>query len=383
MNETFTENYIDYRDTSRFVAIRDITHSMGLVEDQLETSQVVPSKVALLVSESTEKWDHAKIANDNITPGKERNFRQDRLTFHQDRVGIYTTLTFAGSSPDIVVEQDLITPKVMKQYKVLFLVGDSVPAGAVKALESWVRAGGVIFATAGVGRYGMYREPNPAMQQLMGIARRSINERDSFMRTSQELPFLKPITQVVGNGWQFPVLAIEERITPAKGAQTLATFADDKSPAMIMQTVGKGKVYYLAALPGLAYLWTGLTTPKIEVPDRSLGVHREVTTYDPHAAQIIGMPLIAAGVQPQVATPGYIDTRLIRGNGAFILPIANYNKPNDRPVTITVRPPADAGTLVSVESSFCKQVPAKVENGLWVITLPKLGYGDMVRINVK
>lgn len=383
MNETFTENYIDYRDTKRYVAIRDVTHSIGLVEDQMEASQVVPSKVALLISESTERWDHAKISSDDVAAGQPaRDFRQDRLTFHQDRVGIYTALTFAGSSPDIVVEEDLLNPKIMKDYKVLYITGDSLPVGTVKALESWVKAGGVIYATAGVGRYGTYREPNPTMQKLVGIASRTMHERETFIRTSQELPFLKPITQVVGNGWQFPALAMEERITPVKGVQTLATFADDKSPAMIMRTIGKGKVYYMAALPGMAYLYTGLTNP-IWVPDRANGVHREVTNYDKYAAQVIGMPLIAAGVRPQVVTPGYIDTRLIHGKGAFILPLANYNKPNDQPVTITVNPPAGAGTLVSVESSFCKKVPAKVENGAWVITLPKLGYGDMVRINVK
>jgi len=384
MNETFTENYIDYRDTNRYIAIRDITHSIGLVEDLMETSQVVSSKVALLISESTERWDHAKIGTDSIAFGQPpRDFRQDRLTFHQDRVGIYTALTFAGSSPDIVVEEDLINPKIMKDYKVLFVTGDSLPVGTVKALESWVRAGGVIFATAGVGRYGTYREPNPAMQKLVGIASRSIKEHDTFIRTSQELPFLKPITDVAGKNWQLPALAMEERIKPVKGTQTLATFADDKSPALIVRTLGKGKVYYMAALPGMAYLYKGLTTPKIWVPDRANGVHREVTTYDEFAARVIGMPLAAAGVQPQITTPGYIDTRLIRGNGAFFLPLANYNKPTDGTVTITIHPPADAGTLVSVESAFCKQVPAKVENGAWVITLPKLGYGDMLRINVK
>jgi len=382
MNETFTENYIDHRDTERYVAVRDITHSMGLVEDILETSQVVPSKVALLVSESTEKWDHAKVGNDHLSPALPRDFRQDRLTYHQERVGLYTALTFAGQSPDIVVEEDLLNPKVMNGYKVLFVVGDSLPVETTKALDAWVRTGGTIIATAGAGRYGMYREPNPKLQALLGISIRKVEEKDTFIRTSQELPFLKPITLVVGKGWQFPALAVEERITPVKGAQVLATFADDKSPAMLQRAVGKGKVFYLAALPGLAYLWTGLTNP-IWVPDRADGVHREVTNYDVNAAKVMAMPLAAAGVQPQIITPGYIDTRLIRGNGAFILPIANYNKPDDQPITFTIRPPAGTGTPDAAVSAFCGKVPVKVENGAWIITLPKLGYGDMVRINVK
>ena len=382
MNETFTENYIDHRDLGRFVAVRDITYSMGLVDDILMESQVVPSQVGLLVSESTERWDHSGIARDMVSFDYGDGFRKDRLSFHQDRVGLYTALTFAGSSPDILVEEDVLNPKVLNGYKVLFLVGDCIPAGLTSALEQWVKAGGTVFATAGVGRYGMYKEANPALQQFVGVAARTIEEHDGMLRTSQELPFLKPTTQVVGQGWQFPALAYKERFTPVADAQVLATFADDKSPAMIVRAVGKGKVYFLAALPGMAYLWTGLTNP-IWVPDRGPGSHREVTNYDANAAKVMQLPFAGAGVNAQITTPGYIDTRLIRGKGAFILPIANYNKPNNRPVTITVRPPAGAGTLVSVESAFCKQVPAKTEGGAWIITLPKLGYGDMLRINVK
>ncbi|MDO8587331.1 MAG: beta-galactosidase trimerization domain-containing protein [Armatimonadota bacterium] len=382
MNETFTENHIDHRDTSRFVALRDITHSMGLVEDVLEQSHVVPSQVALLLSQSTERWDHSRIAQDFVTSGPD--FRKDRLTYHQDRVGIYTALTFAGSSPDILVEDDVLNPKILDGYKVIFLVGDCIPGSLAPALDKWVKAGGVVFATAGVGRYGAYKEANPALQRFVGVASRKIEERDTFLRTSQELPFLKPITNVVGKGWQFPALATRERITPVKGAQVLATFKDDKSPAMIVRALGKGKVYYLAALPGMAYVWTGLTTPEICVPDRGPNTHRVVNTYDKNAARVIGLPLVTAGVKPRIGNVDYIDTRLIAApGGVFMLPLANYREPTDDQVTITIRPPAGAKPLKSVVSAFCGPVKAKTERGMWTITLPKLGYGDMVRINVK
>lgn len=379
MNETFTENHIDHRDTARFVAIRDITHSMGLVEDVLEQSQVVPSDVALLVSESTERWDHSKIARDFVQSSEE--FRKDRLTYHQDRAGIYTALTFAGSSPDIVTEEDVLNPKVLDGYKVIFLVGDCIPSKLVTALDKWVKSGGVVFATTGVGRYGIYHETNPALQRFVGIDSRNMEERDTFMRTSQELPFLKPITSVVGKGWTFPALATKERIVPAKGTQVIATFADDKSPAMIVRALGKGKVFYLAALPGMAYTWTGLTTPKIWLSDRGPGTHRTVTTYDKNAARVIDLPLAAAGVKPRISDIGYIDTRLVSGpKGVFFLPLANYNDQIDHPLTVTVRPPAGA-QLKSVVSAFCGPLKAKSANGVWTITVPKLGYGDMIRIN--
>src|SRR5207253_3214519 len=65
LNETFTENHIDHRDRERFRTIRDVTHAVGLVEDLLPDSQVVSAPVALLVSDSTERWDFAGIAQDS------------------------------------------------------------------------------------------------------------------------------------------------------------------------------------------------------------------------------------------------------------------------------------------------------------------------------
>ncbi|MFQ3651704.1 MAG: hypothetical protein SNJ75_15375, partial [Gemmataceae bacterium] len=64
MNETFTENYIDFRAIDRYKALRDITHAVGFVEDVLPEAKAVPSRVALLISESTERWDLAAITAD-------------------------------------------------------------------------------------------------------------------------------------------------------------------------------------------------------------------------------------------------------------------------------------------------------------------------------
>lgn len=384
MNETFTENYIDYRATDRFVAVRDITNALGLVEDVWEAASIVPSEVALLVSESTERWDHAKVASDHLTTGQPaRNFRDSRLTYHQDRVGIYTALTFAGYGVDLVVEEDLLNPAVLNGYKALVVVGDCLPPAAAKALEGWVKRGGLLFATAGAGRFDSYRQPSSVFDRLLGVADRRVEERETFLRTSQELPFIKPISSIAGKDGSFPALAVRERFTPAKGSQLLANFTDpDNAPAVAAHKLGKGRVVYAATLPGLSYLWTGLQPP--QVPDRGPAAHRAVTTYDRVAAGLLTSVLAAAGVQPRlVTTPDYLDARLIRAAGAFLLPLANYNQQVGQPATVRVRPPAGAGVPTRAVSAFCGQLPVTVEQGAWVVTIPTLGYGDMLRIDVR
>ena len=66
-------------------------------------------------------------------------------------------------------------------------------------------------------------------------------------------------------------------LTP-KGAdvKVLARFKEDKSPAVLERTLGKGRIHYVAALPGVAYLWVGLTSARRPRPRprHALGAHR-------------------------------------------------------------------------------------------------------------
>ena len=392
MNDTFTENYIDHRDHDRYRAIRDVNYSMGLVEDLLPESSVMPTGAALLVSESTERWDFAGMAQD--LAGHDlfgANFRKNRLNNHLDRFGLWQALTFAGASPDLVIEDDL-KKDLLTNYKVLFVVGDSVPGTTVPALEEWVKNGGTLVATGGVGRFGAYREPNPAMEKFVGIESRKFEERDTFMRVLMELPFLKANSTVAmpsfspPNEWAFisalklPVVGNRERIKPTADAKVLGSFEDDKSPALIVREIGKGRVFYIAAQPGVSYLWTGVQNPTL-VPDRGANTHTVRTGWDPAATAFVASMLKIATVDPLVSTtPSFIDTRLIKGKGAYFLPMSNYNSTVGQDVTVSVRLSEGVKEVVS---SFAGKIEFKSEGGRLIFTVPKLGYGDVVRINLK
>lgn len=392
MNETFTENYIDHRDVDRYVAIRDINYAMGLVDDVLEAARPVASPVALLASESTERWDRARVALDYARAAYAGpDFRQTRLTYYQDRLGIYKALCFGGVSPDIVIERDVLDG-LLDEYKVLFAVGDSLSAGIVPVLESWIRDGGVLFATAAAGRFDAYRQPNPDFDALLGLEERNVTEHDRFMRPSQEIPFLEPIGRInmsldqEQNG--FAALAIEERFVIDEAnpdVRVLARF-DDQSPAVIERQMGQGRIIYAATLPGLAYLYTGLTTPRIEVPDRGPAAHRAVNTYDTAAAALILHAVRAANVTPPIrSSRSYIDARLVASDNGrvFMVPMANYHAETGHDVTLTVRPPSGAAMPIRAESAFAGEIGISADDqGDWVFTVPSLGYGDMIRIDL-
>jgi len=378
MNETFTENHIDHRDRARYRALRDVTHAVGLVEDLLPQSRPVASPVALLLSASTERWDFAGVAEDSAGHALfGPNFRKMRLNAHLDRLGLWTALTFLGASPDLVMEED-VNAKGLKDYKVLVVVGDCLPPKLAPAIEEWVRKGGVVLATANAGRYDPYRTPTPVFEKLFGLQSRQTEERTPFFRPRQELPFLQPFAQISCPGGALPQLATFERIDPAKDATVLARFTDDKGPAIVERRLGEGHVFYIAALPGVAYLWSALQPPA--VPDRGPGTHSIPTAFNAGARALLELVLRAAHVQPIVeAMPALVDARLLKAPGGYILPVANYHDKVGQKVTLRIR----MGDKISkVTSAYHGDLALKEDKGYIVLTIPALGYGDVLRLDL-
>jgi hypothetical protein len=376
LNESFTENHIDHRARSRFQAIRDVTHCVGLVEDLLPEAHAVPSPVALLVSDSTERWDFAGIARDGAAHDHfGKDFRKTRLSYHMERLGLWQALTFLGVSPDLVIEEDL-SDRVLKDYKVLIVVGDCLLPESARVVEKWVKSGGTLLATAGAGRYDPYRRPNETWPALLGLKGRTTEEKTTFFRPRQELPFLQPLSTIQGDGWQMPALATRERLEPVKEARTLATFTDDKSPAVIERPLGKGHVICIAALPGVASLWSALQPPV--VPDRGPATHSVPTNFDKGANALLQSVLKTAAVEPiVVADPPLIDTRLLKSEKGYVLPLANYNEKVGQKVTLSIRTDAAIG---KVTSAYHGELKVEKKDGRVMVTLPGLGYGDVLRL---
>lgn len=377
LNESFTENYVDHRGAHRYRAVRDVTHAVGLVEDLLPEAKAVPSPAALLVSDSTERWDFAGIATDlaghaHFGP----DFRKTRLCFHLERLGLWKALTFSGASPDLLIEEDLNT-KALAGYKLLVVVGDCLPPEAVPALTEWVKAGGTLLATGRAGAFDPYLQENKAMLGLLGLEARTGKVETPFFRPRQELPFLKPTGILSGKDGDFGRFAISEELRPAKGTEVLATLKGSDKPAATLRALGKGRVYYVAALPGVAYLYTALQTRL--VPDRGPNTHSIPEAFDVGAAHFLDKVVTAARVDsPLTTSPEGIDARLLKAPKGYVLPLANYHDKVGQEVVLSLR--LD-GKLGRVTSAYHGVLPARQENGRWVVTIPRLGYGDVLRLD--
>lgn len=381
MEETLPAQHIDHRDLAQFRAVRDLTHVIGFVEDLLPESKPAKSPVALLLSETTQRWDAAAITRERgDLDWKAAQAANLRTTYQLERQGIHAALTSLGVTPDVVLESEC-TPEGLEGRKLLVVVGDCLPEEMAGKLEAWVRKGGKVLATASAGRYDSHRQPQKAFDNLLGLAKRVSAEKDSLVRSRWELPKLTSLDAIAGPSWFLPALAVHERVVPADGTEVVARFQSDNSPAIFMRRVGDGLVLGVAAMPGLAALWTA--SQPAEAPDLSTQARKSPVRLDPGARALLEEVLNSAEIQPVVqveleAGRHLVDSRLLESEKGYILPLAHHGKAESGPVTVRLRMPQ---APVQVASAWHGKLPFEYKDGVAVITLPGLKEADLLRLD--
>lgn len=335
LNETFTENHIDHRQISRYQAIKELTHAIGFAEDLLPDAKPVATQAAIIVSGSTERWDLAPVTKDRLAADwTGTSVRKVRMHHHIDRLGIWTGLNLLGSSPDILTEEDCTSAR-LKEYKLVVLVGDSLPSNLAETLKGWVSSGGTLVATAGSGKFDPYKDRQNAFHSLLGLESRAGENTNTYLRPRPDLAFEVPHDFVAGEGFKIPCFATREQVTPAENATILGRSDSDKSPLLIATKHGTGKAYYCAFHPGIALLWRALQPAT--VPDRGPGAHSEVTNYDPATLDLLRGILAEAGLPALVESDNpLIDRRLLKSPEGMLIPLANFST-NDGPFKLTIR----------------------------------------------
>ncbi len=194
----------------------------------------------------------------------------------------------------------------------------------------------------------------------------------------QELPSLKPLDRIVCPGGSLPQLGTRESIEPAEGVSVLARFASNKQPAIVDRRLDKGHILYVAALPGVAYLWSAMQP--LAALDRGYDAHSIPRALDPGAKSLLALVLRAARVSPSIeATSSLVDARLLKAPDGYIVPIANYSAEVGQKVTLRIRM---GEKMTKAASAYHGELAWKEDGGCVVVTIPSLGYGDMLRLDL-
>jgi hypothetical protein len=162
--------------------------------------------------------------------------------------------------PDFLREEDVETGK-LKDYKVLYLLGQCVTRRASEKIDEWVKAGGVVYLSGGAATRDQFYEPYiPSFAASVwpaDAASRFSKETGHSYNERVDLPTIKPITKakVLLKGKSFSVPVIGCRLNLKEGLDEAARFAvfEDGQTAGIRLKYGQGMVHAGDFLPGLAY----------------------------------------------------------------------------------------------------------------------------------
>jgi hypothetical protein len=382
-----TENYVAYRGgLPMWKTARTISGMAGLIEDDLLPARPVSTPVAMLLSESSDVWEVEGSSQGAVRPAENGKPATVASNISQEeRKNLWYALRNAGYRVDFVTEDD-VKEGLLDKYKVLYVCGQNLQRAAADKVKQWVQSGRVLYATAGAARKDEFDEPLTTLDEVLGRgAQKSYERFRGPLRAKLELLFLKPLDTLKIGDSTLDVLASKEEFVAAPGAQVLATYASDNSPAWVKNSFGKGMAFYTGALPGEAFVQKALpVVPAGKGGPESSSSHFEPVDFNATARAMILRPLQDAKIAPDTSTPqrGVVMGRLSSPHST-VVPIVNLIEQHDGtvknlPITLT----AIAKKPSKVWSCFHKDgVPFTYNNGTLTLTLPTLQVADVIVIS--
>jgi len=315
-----TENYLASRGGIETAAgIRRISGMAGNVEDALLPARTRKAKVAMLLSEAGDVWEVSGGSQWDVKPGSEAT-----NAFNEERKAIWYVLRNAGYLVDLLTENDVNEGR-LQGYKTLYVCSRNIERRTAAKLQGWVKAGGILYLTAGAARFDEYDAPFTGLDALVG--RGPVVKADFYrgpLRAKLELVQLAPKGRVTltlnKQQLAYDAYASVETFTAARNAKVLGAFAGGQ-PALVDMKTGNGWGFYNGTLPGQAWL-------KKAMPLHVMGkgglddnfCHFEPQNFDENAAAAILLPVRQAGLQPE-ATSNYqhIITSILDGPQATVV----------------------------------------------------------------
>ena len=339
--------------TAQYASLRRVNYAVGKVEDYLVNARVPAGKIGFLYPRTTDVW----------------TIDQGMSNFGKERMGLYLVLRHLGYPVDVLTEQDAVEKK-LGGYTMLFLNGSHIRRDAAQGLVQWVKDGGRLFLDAGSFTYDEYNRPLN-LDTALGISRQPYVEKENVGREYYEGPGLKNIEAITYQGKALESVCGIQKLTGAApaNARVLATFAD-QSPAVLMQPLGKGKVVFCGAFPGLAYLKSGVIA-MFERNKSFAAEKKAVLSYNPPSFNADYQALIAATMegiayQPPVTTDNYlVEANLLENTNGLVITLANWT---GQPLT-ACKISLPAGKNYGKPFAGAGEVKAAVANGRLNLTL--------------
>ncbi len=259
--ENYSENYVSWQYPDTFQAIYESTYDTAAVEPLLQDARRRPARIAVVTGKATAlNEDHAPV---NVSA--DRFLRMCHLASkpvqnicRKDQQLIYLALRQAQYQVDLITEDDIIEGNYLDQYQVVYFAGEWVNARAVPRLEKWVRDGGVLYASTGLGHLNQYNEKESSLLALLGVSAGPPRKNLYHHRPLCELPLAEAVGTSHADDLDLEAIAFLQQLRPTAPDVRVLVRWQDGTAAVTERALGRGKVFAVGTAIGASFWKTAL-----------------------------------------------------------------------------------------------------------------------------
>jgi len=365
--ESFTENSVAWGSTDTFRAIHESIYDTAEAEPLLAGGTVRPGRVAVLLSKATdhnERLAQIPKAQDALMAScKNAPATVQQIIGRVEAQMLYLALLHGQHRVDLVTEDDIAVDNILAKYDVLHVAGEWIDHRVPVKLEAWVKNGGVLYASGGLGLFNEFNESDPALLKVLGLASAETSKNLAVIRPVMELPVAPPIGEIAFDGATIPAVGLKQVLVPSD-AKVLGTWADGK-PAVTVRELGKGKAFAVGTLAGCAYMRTALAVNPFPRGGNLCPI--TPTTFDPAAGKLARLGVDAKPVEePAVCDNPFVEAIVMDGPAGSVVTLANWTAEPVANLKVQVRLPAKPKEAKSVQAG--KPLPAEFKDGVLTLT---------------
>jgi hypothetical protein len=294
----YTENHVN--SPAMYQEVRKAFHELGKFEDIIQDGQVRPGLAAIWCSETADVWDN------------------HRSPFDAAKRCLYIALRHQQIPLDFVVDGD-----DLKDYKALYLADANVSLRGSKAISDWVKAGGVLIATAGAGMFDEFNRPNKIICELLAVDQTKLEEAtgEPIRFEKQDLAFAKPLSKVE----KIQVYGVRSHVHGKAAENNFPKFNDGK-PALSERDIGAGVARCLTFLPGLSYFESAFPLRPMDrgATDEAM-THFLPSNFKKILWTVLNPPArMAVPTVPVACSEPLVETTFIQAPQGTVIPLINW-----------------------------------------------------------